>query len=75
MDWHGRCPPSSGKEGPEMATDARDLRIREAMHVDRGTVKMRAKKVFSKGWVTVTAVAAVTVAVLVHLTGFLCQVA
>jgi hypothetical protein len=58
-----------------MATDARVPRIREAMHLEWGTVKMRAKKVFSKEWVIETAVAAVTVAVLVHVTGFLCQVA
>ena len=58
-----------------MATETRAIKIREAMHVEWGTVKRWAKRAFSKERVTEMAVAASTAAVLVYVTGFLCQVA
>jgi hypothetical protein len=58
-----------------MATDARAIKIRKAIHVELGTVKMWAKRAFSRERVTEMAVAAVTGSVLVSVTGFLCQVA
>ena len=58
-----------------MATGARAIGIREATHLEWNAVRRWAKRAFSRERIVEMAVTAVTVAVLVHVTGFLCRVA